>query len=663
MNAPSRFPAGSAKPRSIRSLLLSLVLLVLLPLMLMFLWLAVELAAMQRSMIEQHRADITRRVSVRADREVALYFGMLRSLTASPDIHSGNVADFARHAAGLENLPEIKRVWKFSAAVADGADVEPEPGFYRRVLNGESVISTVRGTGADATFSVGVPVLVDARPQQGVAMEVNAGYLGRLLFDDGVLEAEWVAAIVDRTNKFVARSLDNDRRVGTVARPELGIAANAQDPEGTFENVTYEGAVMENSYYRSPHYGWTTVVAVPRQLLAAPLRQSIMLVVFAGVGILLLTLVLASLHARQISEPVRSLSRAALAMNSGGPIEQPRHRVIELDDVRSTLERTMASSAHLSALVATSGDAIMSVAPDGAILTWNAAAERLLGYKADEIIGKSKKMLVPGNRSDEFEKERNAVMAGEALRFETVRRRRDGSLVDVSINSSPIKGPDGSITAMSSIIHDISDRKASEAHIHMLMRELAHRSKNQIAVIQAIAGQTSRTASSREDFAKRFGDRLRGLATSYDLLTAQDWKGVKLIDLVSHQLDLFTDSRSTQIAIEGDDTVQINSTYAEAIGLALHELATNAVKYGAWSVPTGKVTVSWTVERSEEGATLTLIWSERGGPAVEPPSRKGFGTTITERMVGRSVNGAATIEYAPEGVTWRLECPLPPLLS
>ncbi len=665
------------RPRSIRFRLLTLVALILLPLLLVLAGMAVELAATQRTLIEQHRSDVTRRLSARADREAAVYIGMLKALASSPNLAPDNVNEFERHARALLNEPEIVRVWAFSrqgvfAAVegrdGDGKAKASDESLQGRVLAGETVISNMTGVGGiDARFVMGSPVLVEAQPLYGVAIELRASFLSRIVFSDVGLPDGWVAAIVDRANRFVARSLDGERRVGDQARPQLGVAANSTDPEGTFENVTHEGSHMLNSYFRSPRTSWTAVVAVPVEALTAPMRKNLLLVTIGGAIILVLTAALASIYARQISEPVQSLSRFALALKDGKALAETRHRILELEEVRAALETTIATSAHLSALVATSGDAIMSVAPNGTIMSWNAAAEQLFGYKPEEIVGKSKKMIVPGNRTGEFDNERSEVLAGGATRMETVRRRRDGSLVEVSINSSPILSPDGKVIAISSIIHDISERKAAEAHIQLLMRELAHRSKNQIAVIQSIAGQTARTAKTPADFLERFGSRLRGLSTSYDLLTSKEWNAVDLAELVDRQLEIFAGERSEQLVAEGPRGIVLNAAYAEALGLALHELATNAVKYGAWSTTSGKVAIAWSLDAADADAEhrrrLRIAWTETGGPAVSPPQRKGFGSTIVERMVARSVHGTATMDYATEGVRWTLVCPLPELAA
>jgi len=312
---------------------------------------------------------------------------------------------------------------------------------------------------------------------------------------------------------------------------------------------------------------------------------------------------------------------------------------------------------------------------DGTVTTWNEGAEELFGYTAEEIVGKPKSIIVPVGMLNDFEEQKSKVLQGEWIRTETVRRRKDGKLIDVSVNAAPIRRSDGRIIAISSIIHDVSERKADEAHRHLLMRELAHRSKNQLAIIQSIASQTARSSDSMEDFLADFRQRLRGISISHDLLTGQDWRGASLTELVHRQLAVFVgDNRDDgdqghkcysshngeRVTVSGPDLL-LNTSAAEAIGLALHELATNSVKYGSLSVPDGKVLVRW--QLASNGSTpqkLSLEWVEENGPPItEQPSRKGFGSRIIESLVASAVSGQSNIEYRPEGVYWRLDCDLP----
>ena len=192
--------------------------------------------------------------------------------------------------------------------------------------------------------------------------------------------------------------------------------------------------------------------------------------------------------------------------------------------------------------------------------------------------------------------------------------------------------------------------KEREEKERLLMREVNHRAKNMLSVVDAIAHQTA--AQNPEDFAERFSERIQALSASQDLLVRNEWNGVGIADLVRAQLAHFSDLIGSRI-IAGGPALRLKAASAQAIGLALHELATNAGKYGALSNDTGRVTVCWRTE----GDVFHMSWTERGGPPVSAPKRSGFGTIVMDMMAERTVDGKVELDYAPAGVTWRLTCP------
>ncbi len=199
-------------------------------------------------------------------------------------------------------------------------------------------------------------------------------------------------------------------------------------------------------------------------------------------------------------------------------------------------------------------------------------------------------------------------------------------------------------------VQDITERKEREEKEHLLMREVNHRAKNMLSVVDAIAHQT--VTRSPEDFIERFSERIQALSANQDLLVRNEWNGVEIADLIRAQLAHFADLIGSRIAVQGPK-LRLNPASAQAIGLALHELATNAGKYGSLSTNTGRVDVCW----GSDGKSLTMSWTEREGPPVSAPKRRGFGTIVMEAMAERSVDGKVDLDYAPSGLTWRLTCP------
>jgi two-component sensor histidine kinase len=202
------------------------------------------------------------------------------------------------------------------------------------------------------------------------------------------------------------------------------------------------------------------------------------------------------------------------------------------------------------------------------------------------------------------------------------------------------------------------ERKRSVDQVRFLMRELSHRAKNQLAVVVAMARRTAERSEGMADFERVFSERLMALARSTDLLVNQNWRGVALAELIEAHLMPFAGGNKTRLVVGGPH-VELGPDAAQSVGLALHELATNASKYGALSVPEGIVTIKW---RHTDGGRrgLRIEWTESRGPPVAAPTRTGFGSVVIQRTVAQSLNGEVTHEYRPEGVFWAIDMPVEP---
>jgi PAS domain S-box-containing protein len=232
-------------------------------------------------------------------------------------------------------------------------------------------------------------------------------------------------------------------------------------------------------------------------------------------------------------------------------------------------------------------------------------------------------------------------------------RRRDGKVRWVETLGLAYFEGDGSerrAVTFVGTLQDITERKEREEKEHLLMREINHRAKNMLSVVDAIAHQT--TSRNPKDFVERFSQRIQALSANQDLLVRNEWNGVEIEELVCAQLALFADLIGPRIAIQGPK-LRLRAASAQAIGLALHELATNAGKYGALSTDTGRVDICWGTACD----TFTMSWTERDGPPVSAPKQRGFGTIVMKAMAEHSVGGAVDLNYASPGLTWRLTCP------
>jgi PAS domain S-box-containing protein len=311
------------------------------------------------------------------------------------------------------------------------------------------------------------------------------------------------------------------------------------------------------------------------------------------------------------------------------------------------------SEARFRAMFENAAVGIAHTAPDGRWLRVSQALCRIVGQPADELLTKTFEDIT---HPDDLAAEVAQVELARERKIDSYvvdKRypRKDGTIVWVRKTVGCVRKDDGSIDYFVSVMEDISAQKAYEEQIRLLMREANHRAKNMLSLVQAIARQTA--AGNPEDFVRRFTERLQALAANQDLLGRNQKRGADLENLVRAQLGHFANMIGPRITVNGQK-LHLNAAASQAIGLALHELATNASKYGALSTNTGCIDIRWEVADDD---TFTIGWTEREGPPVSPPQRRGFGATVTEMMAESSVGGSVDLDYAPSGVTWRLTCP------
>jgi two-component system CheB/CheR fusion protein len=308
-------------------------------------------------------------------------------------------------------------------------------------------------------------------------------------------------------------------------------------------------------------------------------------------------------------------------------------------------------AARLAAIVSSSDDAIVSKTLDGIITSWNAAATRILGYQPEEIIGRHITTIIPDDMRSEEELIISRVRKGERVNhFDTVRKRKDGSLVHLSITVSPILDSSGRIVGASKVARDISERKRYEELQRLLFDELNHRVKNTLATVQALAIQTLRGERTLKQALEIFQGRLMALSSTHDSLSRNSWQSASLEDVVEATLRPYASRVNTS-----GPSVALPPRQAVAWGMLIHELATNAAKYGALSDPRGRVQVSW---RSLPQQRVEFDWNETGGPPAVPPQRQGFGTAFVERSVKNELGGQSRFDYRPEGLRVQIEAGL-----
>lgn len=319
------------------------------------------------------------------------------------------------------------------------------------------------------------------------------------------------------------------------------------------------------------------------------------------------------------------------------------------------------AAAFLAAIIESSEDAIISKSLQGVITTWNKGAERLFGYTAEEAVGRPITMVIPEDRLDEEPTILARIRSGERVdHFETIRRRKDGTFIDISLTISPIRDGDGNIIGASKIARDISDRKRAAQHQDLLLREMHHRVKNLFAITGSIITLAARTAQTPAELATGMKDRLIALSRAHEM-TLRSFTGgeafaeqsTTLFTLLSRLLSPFEDEEEGRWQLHGEDA-QISADRVTSLALLFHEYATNAVKYGALSVPEGRLDV--TLDSRPDSFEIT--WLESNARPTEAVKREdtGFGTTL-EQMVVRTLNAQVSRDWQSQGLRIRLTVP------
>jgi PAS domain S-box-containing protein len=288
-------------------------------------------------------------------------------------------------------------------------------------------------------------------------------------------------------------------------------------------------------------------------------------------------------------------------------------------------------------------------------LRYTSVSHPMLGHSIADLLGRADEDVLPeGVRASIIAIKREAIATGQSQRTE-FSLEEAGSLRWYDLHIEALRNGAGDIVGLTCASLDVTERKEGEAHLRLLLRELTHRSKNLLAVIQAMARQTARHAGSIDAFLVQFGARLQALAASHDLLIRESWYGASLTELVHSQLGGYLDGTAQQVTIEGPE-IALKPEAAQNLGLALHELSANAARFGALSTPEGQVGIAW--NRAEEpDAPVEFSWRERLGPRVRPRRKRGFGTMVIETNLTRALDAKVDMIFEPDGLQCRIVIP------
>ena len=299
--------------------------------------------------------------------------------------------------------------------------------------------------------------------------------------------------------------------------------------------------------------------------------------------------------------------------------------------------------------------------PGNPIIFANDAFLALTGYAREEVLGQPFNFLMADATDAGALKRIKLEFEGNAeAGTEILYRRKDGSEFWAGLFASPVRDKSGAIVQYFTSFVDLTKHKEEQARSKMLIEELNHRVKNTLATVQSIVWQASRANSDPRAIREAVESRLFALSRSHNLLTRENWHSAGLLDVLHDALEPFgvSDGQAERLVISGEN-IRLSTKAALALGIAFNELATNAVKYGAFSNDKGSIRIDWTIEPTPDGRLLVLSWREKDGPPVAQPLRKGFGSRVIERGLTHELEGTVQLDYRPDGLICTMNIPVP----
>jgi PAS domain S-box-containing protein len=664
--------------------LLILVLLAALPVLAIQVHELVQSREQRKAAIAEQALDLARLAAAQQDQFVESARYLLAAAAQMPEVQSlDREGCSARMRELLEQFPTITGI---GASTRDGVQfcsgmgritgisIADRPYFQQAVRNKSLAISGYiigRRTGRPH-LNFAYPALSDDGEVRAVAvLAFSLERLSESLLATPLPEGATVS-LIDGGGILLARAPPAPEWIGRRVREAPFTRAILARREGVIEATGIDGTARMQGF--APLLASADLFAVVGLPWQEAYREADRLfwreTLFTALAFALAALVALFGADVWIRRPVARLQDAVGRLKQGdlsvrarpgrGSSPELRELAANFNDMAGTLERRQAaleaSEARFRAVVETAADGIITINAQGVIESVNTEAERLFGYASEELIGEDVKILMPAPDA-----ERHGQYLAQYLRTgeakiigvgrEVTGRRKDGSTFPLflSIGKFSLDGE----RYFTGIVRDITERKRAEDRQRLLAAEVDHRAKNLLATIQAMVLMTKRDAVSVADFAGTLVGRLHALGRAHDLLARDKWTGASVHEVIRNEFQAYAGADGARLSIVGEDA-RLSARSAQTLSLALHELTTNAAKYGALSVPEGRVEIRSTVN----GQELQLTWTETGGPEVRPPATQGFGSVIVERSIAHELGGDAELHFEPSGLRCNMRIPL-----
>lgn len=692
-------PPGPRRPRGIGigAALVVLLVLVLAPILALAVAYAISVLRLNEEAIDHGLQGTAHALSLAVDREIQTAEAVLFTLAGAPAVDTQDWPTLYAQSASIAGRfsgwivltsPSMQQVLNTLRPYGDPLPASSIPETMRNVLTtGQPVITDlIWGRVSQRNIAaVVVPVMRDGTALYTLDMTLTPDRFSLILNAQGLPQG-WTAMLLDRNDVVVATSHGSPQEVGV--RAAAFAAASVNRDEGVV-NVRPPGeGRYKIAFQRSAETGWKIIVASPVVIAETPTRAWAFTLGAGALASLLVACGVALFLGRRIAAPLQALAQQAGPMVRGETATMPPSPIREVAAVQQALSEAtgaqrdwIAARIHLAEerkareAAEQSRDAIKSredalriseeryrgLTEAIASVVWSTNAEgqatdpagwcSLTGQTPQECVGFGwLDALHPDDRERALACWKEAL--NDRLPYAAEFRLRDGSghYTWYDTRAVPVMEEDGRVREWVGVCIDINGRKTAEERQGLLTAELNHRVRNILASVQAMIGLTAQSAPSQDELARRLQGRVAAMVRTHGLLTSEKWRGAGLSRIIRDELHPYVGGNDEAVVLEGHPDCILPPRLALDFAMVVHELATNAAKYGALSVPGGRITVDWRIEGDEANTRLALVWQESGGPPVEPPSRRGFGTRLLESVLGRTPKSSLALTFNPEGV-------------
>jgi two-component sensor histidine kinase len=663
--------------RSVRSHLLGLIAAAIIPVWLFAGYLLVQYALHERSRFEQDAVQTARQVSLVVEGELVNLRTVLDGLSKSAALANGDMQAFHREARDLVEGTDRIIVLRdpagrqlMSTEIRYGDELPPDEPINdhdrEEIKAAGMYVSDVFADKRSGEYraEIVMPAPTPKRNDLLLSLSVPTTRIRNVMMP--AVPEGWTVGVGDRDGHYVARSKKHEEMSGKPGLPEY--VDKVVGRSGTFISRNIEGAELLAGYYRSPHSGWFYTANLPLSVAQAPLWRSLAAICGIGVLSLLVSIALGYALGRHFTGATAALVARAEALGLGREVEPLTTSVAEF----AAISKAMVDAERAIADRRTELEAVLDTVPAAVWFTYdqkalqvirNRFAAELMGLPADgpKSFGRPEPVIDTiavrnGQIVSRQDRPLSRAMRGEFVDHEefTYTLPSGGERFLLS-SARPIRNPSGAIVGAVQISLDITDRKRGEEHRRLLTNELNHRVKNTLAVVQSIAGQTIRNATTLAEAGQTLSSRLVSLAKAHDMLTQRDWSGADLTDLVTASVKPHAPIERFQISGE---PAWLPPNIALSMALAFHELTTNAIKYGSLSNATGKVSVRWKLVGQKHHRRLELEWREHGGPPVAIDRKTGFGTQLLNRVFDTGSSGRVELTFERSGLACEMRVTL-----